>query len=95
LVGQQIGGVEGRTLIAQRNGRPSTHPDPGVVVPGSVGERGRVPVPAKGLDTVAAGKCLPIQRRQLGADSPEARGVELLLKDDQVGGHAFLDLTGA
>jgi hypothetical protein len=52
-----------------------------------------VSIPSERLDAVAAGKRLPIQGRQLGADSPETRGVKLLLKDDEVGGKTFLDLT--
>ncbi|MGH3778453.1 MAG: hypothetical protein ACRDRR_22375 [Pseudonocardiaceae bacterium] len=95
LLGQQICGIEGRALVAQCDGRTSAHPHPGVHVAGSVGERGCVSVPGEGFGAVGAGKRLPVQSRQLRAYSPETRGVELLLKDDEVGGETFLDLASA
>ena len=95
LPGQLVGGVEGGTLVTQRDGRLSAHPDLGGLIAGSVGEGGCVSVPGEGLGAVAAGKGLPVQSRELGSDCPETRGTELLLEGYEVPGEAFLDLTGA
>jgi hypothetical protein len=65
------------------------------LVPGSVGECGCVPIPRERFGAVATGKRLPVQDRQLGTNSPKTRDVTLLLKNDEVSGKTFLDLTSA
>jgi hypothetical protein len=92
LLGQHLSGVEAGALVAQRDGCPPTHHTRALV--SRSGQRRSLHADTK--QELWFRRCPDMSFRTTSPAwhrRPIARGVQLLLKDDEVGGQALLDLT--